>query len=810
MDDKFETLTQNRLPLQALVVVRFHATHGQEIVSIYPPIEHNLSEQQLSDVSKLAMQEGIEPSPNQKSRFVFKIRNKIELGYHCKNKSSNDLYGYTCFKRCMDTTGSARGFFHQSIVLITNIHAQVGLFSSAGCAYRSLFFSIVSRLDEVIADLPALEEAVAALNAENKAMHQTDKPSSNAQLSDGTGKLPPDNTSSACGIAGGDLSPTAHSLRQLHQALEVAWIHIKQWCTADGLFRAGAKQALPFFGNIIEFSLPANDIAACTTHRTTLQTNSNACLVLSRLGLLPHLWTLWELLQRGKDILVCAPSAAITSSVILALAELLLPSDIYCCGYDIRPYIGTGDTDVYEILTKPRGNSIGAITGSKIPPAHARLVGISNPFLLRAFESYDCAILLPNPDIGYNTSSVFVNGKVTEAVASSTSLAHAGLRNNDGIREDNLSASKHFSFSSASRGISSFFSAIATTAPEPAHSNHPDAKVTFSPLGVGYICSSAYNQTSPRSSEQWYDVDENGSKVYRPALGPPQRDGTPYSTVGAIPSLLRALDAKQTRGTGFEAAHDDWIARKAHKMPVDKNDQRGMNGSAHNHSRYGLLGCTTPSKCHGLVLVRGQKGRIKGAAGSILPEPSVQAELDQALSSVGCTPGSTVAIADVILRDHFAQLQEALLAPFELLRTMYEIEVDDEENAGKELRAYYGCEELMGNHRMSEECEEFGSEAMTSLQLDKEDLLIGAIAAFQRNNMPVQVYASGQIRSSWASAPTASGSTGSGILHVPSCIRKQFFDQGFQNGSSSGAVCSPFMLDVFDTRFVYDWLRSKR
>ena len=64
---------------------------------------------------------------------------------------------------------------------------------------------------------------------------------------------------------------------------------------------------------------------------------------LDSLGLLPHLWTLWELIITGNNILVFSSSATVCSNVVTALLTLLAPLPY---AGDHRPYISPYDSDI--------------------------------------------------------------------------------------------------------------------------------------------------------------------------------------------------------------------------------------------------------------------------------------------------------------------------------------------------------------------------------------------------------------------------------------------------------------------------------
>ena len=850
------------LPVQALVVVRFHATKGQEIVSIYPPTSHGLTEQQLVDVKMLAMQECIESSPNQKQRFAVKIRDKGERlpatctpssaaavsaagMYQAEPKVRNDsdsnsdmsmnakasvrvggdMYAYSCFTRCRDAKGSERGYFNQSTMLITSVHQSVGLNTAAGCAYRNLFYEVLERLCTIIADLPAMQEAMSSLRNAQSESESVEVSSAKSSLETAKSAEEKEKEKDAL-VFMDELSPTAHTWAELHQMLEVAWIHFQQWRTAgwsvpSSRARTGAKPEytaavahdLPFFGVIFKFSLPIKSPTSAFGLEIRDESHPLACLTLARLGLLPHIWTLWELLIRGRDIVIYAPSAAVTSSAILAIAELLLPPDAPCSGYDIRPYITAYDSDVNHLLTQPRSTTTLAHTSIKSRPPCARLVGISNPFLLRSFESYDCAILLPNPDIGYAVSSIY-SGTTTAVAATPAEVA-----SKKEVNVDSTVKALSRGLSAIGGGLTALFTSSASPSRSDALAQYTDAKIDFSPLGVGFLCSASYSQYIQDNPDQCFDLDDKGRKTYQPVIGP-YVEGTPYRTVGAISVSLRLVDSSgglRNSCSSYERVYDDWIARKAHRMPLGSaSDVRGTSNGSHNHSKYSPAVSTNNNsgKCHGMILLRlqGQGSDVKasgpgngdgdgvGLVTARSPEKEVQTQLDAVLCAGITSPGSAIVIADVILREHIFNLNTAVLAPFELQRDMYSLDCEASTRSHTEevdeFNSFYALETLPVT-----ESNRFDTEAEADDTLGDTELLMGAIAAFQRKHMP-------------STAQMGIEDPDAERVYVPSCIRKVFYDHSssFKSGGSrrSGGVCSPFMLDVASSRFIYDWLRLKR
>ena len=74
--------------------------------------------------------------------------------------------------------------------------------------------------------------------------------------------------------------------------------------------------------------------------------DDNLVDIFKPLGLLPHLWTLWELVITGKNIVVWSPSADECSKVVTALVSLCAP---LVFGGDFRPYINPYDSDIPAI-----------------------------------------------------------------------------------------------------------------------------------------------------------------------------------------------------------------------------------------------------------------------------------------------------------------------------------------------------------------------------------------------------------------------------------------------------------------------------
>lgn len=166
---------------------------------------------------------------------------------------------------------------------------------------------------------------------------------------------------------------------EIEQTLRVSFSHFRSWPRP----RSGDKLRLPFFGTLLAYtcpSLPTYHLTGSTGLDGGLGLFVDASIfdLVEKLGLGPHLWTLWELVLCGRDIIVVSPSAETCSTVVLTLVSLAAP---LAFAGDIRPY--QGNTDI-AMLTASSNKT-------------ARIVGVTNPFLLRAFGSYSAALFVPVP-----------------------------------------------------------------------------------------------------------------------------------------------------------------------------------------------------------------------------------------------------------------------------------------------------------------------------------------------------------------------------------------------------------------------------
>lgn len=383
--------------IEAAAVVRFDAIKGQELVCIEPD-DHGLSDAVLEDITVLSMPDCLEPTHNQRCQYVFRVLDKDKKKYYS---------AFCAFIRVVDK-GNPRGYFTQAVILVHSDDQK-----HAGCAI--FYKSLCSKLSDVLIGLPMANSTSnkgKSVESSSDVIDFTDGGLSNLQLA---------------------LSPSkSSSVETTREVLLAALQQMADWEVGD---------RVPFFGEV--FIVHSDDLACATTHQGSassmeplspplihsflqtldpslgegvrggvsstsahelrLRANVDRCMsvegvmagltdsagglyahqiapVLHRLGLVPHLWSLWELLIRGNRIAVFSPNAAVVSACVCSLANLVapLPYSGHC-----RPYLRLDDSDVDDLCATSQ-------------PA---LVGVTNPFLIsRSFAAYDAVLFLPNPD----------------------------------------------------------------------------------------------------------------------------------------------------------------------------------------------------------------------------------------------------------------------------------------------------------------------------------------------------------------------------------------------------------------------------
>ncbi|XP_070803831.1 protein DENND6B [Pituophis catenifer annectens] len=167
---------------------------------------------------------------------------------------------------------------------------------------------------------------------------------------------------------------------KLDPCLEAVCSEIDQWPAPV----PGQTLNLPVMGVVIQVRIPSqvDKPDSCPAKPLIWENLLPAPLVLPSVAeldlfrcfqsVLVHIQLLWELVLLGEPLVVVAPSPAMSSEVVLALASCLAPLK-YCC--DFRPYFTIHDSEFKEYTTRTQG-----------PPSV--LLGVTNPFFIKVLQHW--------------------------------------------------------------------------------------------------------------------------------------------------------------------------------------------------------------------------------------------------------------------------------------------------------------------------------------------------------------------------------------------------------------------------------------
>ena len=388
--------------ITAVLIINFNHTNGQEVKVKYP--NNVLSNSTLSDIAMLAMPENLDNDDDNKHNFqyMFRVREKsdedniIDIFHYC----------YVNFSQ-IKMNSEKRGYFQQSIVIVTS-------------QPYNIYSNLVIRLSTVLNDVPQFQVL---------------------------------------------LNNNEDSESIIDTTLQVAFKHFQSWPKPI----PGKELKLPFYGEIFELLVPFNAIYTSLHNNQNRSFNHllrekglesgnglyeiNLVQVLDSLGLLPHLWTLWELLVKGNNVLVFSSSATICSTVVSALLSLLAPLSY---AGDHRPYISPYDSDIkllsesfnrkynnvidncdkegidvlilsdVRIITSPASvYTYNVRSKNRKPNKDSNIViGVTNPFLLREFANIDAVLFLPNLTSKSKSNSSSLFSMLSTSLSRSNLLAY--------------------------------------------------------------------------------------------------------------------------------------------------------------------------------------------------------------------------------------------------------------------------------------------------------------------------------------------------------------------------------------------------
>ena len=286
--------------IKAILIINFNHTRGQEVKYSYP--SSSLSKSTLNDIAMLSMPENLDNNDTNKHniQYMFRVREKSNEDNDCIDIFH---YCYVNFSQ-IKMNSERRGYFQQSVLIVTSQPYNV-------------YSDIVIRLTTVLNDIPQFQTLL-----NNTTM------TSLSAVNDDT---------------------------ILDTTLQVAFQHFKSWPMPI----PGKEVKLPFFGEIFQLLVPFHPIYASIHNKDNRSFNhilrekglesgtglyeTNLVHSLDSLGLLPHLWSLWELIVAGNNVLVFSSSATTCSTVVGALLSMLAPLPY---AGDHRPYISPYDSDI--------------------------------------------------------------------------------------------------------------------------------------------------------------------------------------------------------------------------------------------------------------------------------------------------------------------------------------------------------------------------------------------------------------------------------------------------------------------------------
>jgi hypothetical protein len=182
----------------SILIIKFDEKEGQMVQNIFPP--NSIDSELLTDLRMLSMPDCLEPGSRHEFQFIVRARDKKD---ESMNKSF--FYCYVAFRQCRDSSTN-RGYFQQSVMIVSKL------------TYANLFLTVLERLVDVLAEMPEFEQILNSSGKEDN--------------------LKVDSLLSNTGV--------------LNSTLEVAFRHFALWPMPI----QGINLRLPFFGNIISFTVP--------------------------------------------------------------------------------------------------------------------------------------------------------------------------------------------------------------------------------------------------------------------------------------------------------------------------------------------------------------------------------------------------------------------------------------------------------------------------------------------------------------------------------------------------------------------------
>lgn len=453
---------ENVLPhwIEGVVFIRKYFSENEPTIKVVSPQDHSFSAEMLEDIFTTSLPpaqrgNGLSNTDGGKEqKFMFRIRDKSLPGAVFKDENE-EIIGtavnkstlfYNCYVYFKQQTappadviqnqqkassaansptntplGSTRSLdkytFRQAIVLISK------------WPYPQLAYRLLEKLDEAL-----YFHAASAKENNKERAHSDESVESVSRTSEGwkefdikspgsvgnTSNSPattPTNIGTPASIAFATIPPSgenngnnADAIYDLTEAVvkavfTIAIGQIDLWpVPAPGII-----VYLSFFGEMLHHTMPStaeifNTYTAGGNISFHIGLNGiNLVSLFGPLGLIQHLWTIWEILVTGQDLVVIAPTPSQASEIVLTIASLVLP---HAQLGDIRPYICSDDSDIdvlaaTAVLKHSQLDGVNSQiqdTTSKIAARNkSMIVGICDPTILGRLEEFTAALLIATP-----------------------------------------------------------------------------------------------------------------------------------------------------------------------------------------------------------------------------------------------------------------------------------------------------------------------------------------------------------------------------------------------------------------------------
>ena len=369
--------------------------------------EDSLSPAMVDDILATALSKPMKGTKLKELKFMFRVRdkqltnqsgggtastgtggeveeiNKTTVFYNCYCFYRQEFYGDKAAHSKKDTAGvdavtfgtaSDAKLMRQAIVVVSK------------WPFPQLAFRLLSKLDDGLVwnSDPAVNNSLGATSASG----WKEFPADDGRASEGSDSELAEKPSIS---APGSVMVGGTDLNAVNSVFMTGYAQIAVWPRP----KPGTQMYLHFLGELLQYSV-AHDVISTYGANLSLATafaSMNLVTMLGPLGLLQHVWVLWELLVTGQDIVVMAATPTQAAEVVLLLASLTLP---LAHAGDVRPYMHPDDSDLAILAATAKRKRIQQASGapSKEVGTNAMIVGVCDPAALEKLSSFSAALLL--------------------------------------------------------------------------------------------------------------------------------------------------------------------------------------------------------------------------------------------------------------------------------------------------------------------------------------------------------------------------------------------------------------------------------